>query len=412
MRSLFASLIVLCTAVPALAQPVEPAPEQGPKEQQPLPAVAPKAWTLEDIQALLDRGLAKFQYGPFEAVFHSRIQMWGGWAGFKGPEQNLLTEGDKLQDSGFRLRRVRFGIEGHIFQPLTYSVELDIFDEGKSGGPLYSAWIDYSPCHWFGATLGFQKFPFVRTEMNSSATLAHLDRAVGADAMSPEHSLGIALHTDPWKDHLRITLGLFNGQQRTASFFTGYQPVSVSQGNLLSDSLSYVARLDLEPLAKLGDGEPDLFKVPSFRLGLGGAFLYNNGPSSNTTGATGYIQMKAWGFHLLGEAIWDDTKPKSDSTLPPADNFAGQTKRFVAHTTVGYVLMRNLLGLAARVEYINDNTAIHDSGDQMIYAGTLTYYAIGHYLKVQAEYGFRQWLGGPGSAENHQYMLGSVQMYF
>ena len=329
----------------------------------------------------------------FNITPHTRIQAWLGWAA----DDSLLSQGDHMQESGFRLRRARFGVDGSLFKTITYSLELDVFDQEKSGGPLYQAYVDWTPTRWFGMTVGLHKFPFVKTEMNSSGDIAHLDRAIGVDAMAPGNTLGISLHSELWEKHLTLTLGVFNGLQRKASFFQGYNGIGISEGNKF-ERLSYVGRIDVEPLDPIGDGEVDLKSEKSFRLAFGGGGFYSNGKTSEIYGASGYLHMKAWGFHLLGEAIWDHARPQAKPTS--LDALTTEVSRVTAHGTVGYMILKELLGLSARVEYINDNMDLDNEGDQVVVAATLAYYAFGHNLKVQLEYQKRIELYGASIAND------------
>lgn len=387
-----AVVAVLLLATPSLAQ-VEP---------DPAPAREPADGTAK-LRSVLEQGAARFETGPFDLTLHGRLNAWGGWVG----DDALLSEGDRMQRPGFRMRRVRLGVDGHFAKPLTYRIELDVFDQEKTGGPLYEAWVDWTPLRWVGATVGFQKFPFVRTQMNSSARLSHLDRAVAASAMSPTNSLGVVLHSEPWEGHLTVSAGVFNGLERRPGFFQGYQPVGVSEGNRF-ERLAYVARVDVAPLEPVGPGEPDLDRLPRFRLGFGGSFLFNDGDSIRTLGASGYAVMKCHGFHLMGEAIWDRSKPREDPTT--TNTIGSEVSRLAAHGSLGYVILRDLLGVSARVEYLDGNMDLDDESDQLVVAGTVSYYAIGHFLKVQAEYQHRRELHGLQVANDA--VLAGVQAYF
>lgn len=370
---------------------VAPAADAG-KPRCPMCSPAKKKWRA-GLMDLLEGGPARIGNDMFNLSFHTRIQAWGGWVG----KDALLSQGDRLQESGFRLRRARFGVDGQLFKTVSYKLELDVFDQEKTGGPLYEAYIDWTPSHWFGFAIGMQKFPFVRTEMNSSSNVAHLDRAIGVNAMAPGSSMGVTVHTEPWKDHLTITLGVFNGLQRRASFFQGYEGVGISLGNKF-ERMSYVGRVDLEPLGRIGAGEVDLKAEKSFRLALGGGGFYSNGKTTEMYGASGYVQMKAWGFHFLGEAIWDHARPQAKPTT--TNTVASEVDRVVAHATVGHMILREMLGISARVEYINDNMDIDDDGDQIVIAATLAHYAFGHHLKTLVEYQKRLELHGASQAND------------
>ncbi len=350
------------------------------------PASADEAWRA-DFLATLHKGPARIEAaGVFDLSIHARIQAWGGWVG----EDALLSQGDPMQQYGFRLRRTRFGVDGHLFKTVTYQVEMDVFDSEKQGGPLYSAWVDWTPSHWFGMTAGLQKFPFVKSGMDSSAGTALLDRAVGVVAMNPEETLGLTVHSQLWKDHLTLTLGVFNGMERKSSFFEGYEGVGVTLGNRF-ERLAYAGRIDIEPLAPLGYGEPDLDGGP-VRLGLGGGCFYADGKTDKTYGASGYLHLKAYGFHLLGEASWDHAAPqKRPTSLATTPVEVG---RLTAQGSLGYVVKMLNTGLAVRAEYINDNLKLATEGDQVVVAVALTHYVFEHFLKATFEYQTRIELHG------------------
>jgi hypothetical protein len=349
------------------------------------PASADEAWR-KDFLATLHKGPARIETGVFDLSIHARINVWGGWAG----EDALLSEGDKMQESGFRLRRTRFGVDGHLFKTVSYEVEMDVFDSEKQGGPLYAAWVDWTPSHWFGLKLGLQKFVFVKTEMNSSFGTASLDRAIGVKAMAPAETLGLTIHSELWKDHLTLTLGLFNGIQRKSSFFEGYEGTGVTLGNRF-ERLAYVGRIDLEPLAPLGSGEPDL-EGGMVRLGLGGGGFYADGKTDKTYGASGYLHLKAYGFHFLGEATWDHAEPQKRPTT--TSTTPTEVGRLTAQGSIGYVIKMLSTGIAVRTEYINDNLDLTTEGDQVVVAVSLNHYVFEHFLKATFEYQTRIELHG------------------
>lgn len=386
----FSGILAMLCCVPVLARAEETAEAIGPR------TFADKALPV------LQRGAARFEAGPFEASLHGRLNVWTGWVG----SDALLSEGDPMQEYGFRMRRVRFGVDGSLFKTVTFGIEMDLFDSEKQGGPLYEAWVDWTPTHWFGFQVGFQKFPFAKTEMNSSAGTAHLDRALGVKAMAPSNTLGLVIHSDLWKDHLRLTLGVFNGLQRNASFWEGYEGVGVSLGSRFQ-RLAYVGRLDIEPLARLGSGEPDLQGGP-VRLGLGGGGFYSDGKTDEIFGASGYLHLKAYGFHFLGEAIWDRARPQKQPTT--VTTTPAEVDRVTAQGTIGYFIRPITTGLAVRTEYIDNHMDQKDEGDQVVVAATLTHYLVQHYLKASFEYQTRIELHGR-KLKNDSAILG-IQLAF
>ena len=74
------------------------------------------------------------------------------------------------------------------------------------------------------------------------------------------------------------------------------------------------------------------------------------------------------------------------------------------------MILREMLGLSVRVEYINDNLDIDDEGDQIVIAATLAHYAFGHHLKTQIEYQKRLELHGASMANDA--VIAGVQLAF
>jgi hypothetical protein len=414
-----AAVCFACLAVPA---PASADDAGGPPSGAGTPAddASTPEQAVESPLAALKDGLAKVEKGPFSAALHARIQGWGGWVG----DEANLENGDRMQEPGFRLRRARIGVDGSFFDDFKFELELDVFDQERAGGPLYSAWLDWTPIHYIGATLGVQKFPVLRSMMFSSAFLPQLDRALGTFAMSPENAMGLVLHSSPWKDHTNIMLGLFNGLRRTDNFYDGYEGVGSSLGNRF-DGLSAVARFDVEPLAPIGRGMADPCKCPKVRLGFGaGGFLNGTGAlSANgtsflpfldggtiaTRGASGYLHLKTYGFHFFGEYAHEWVDARKQPTLPTEQNF--DIERGALNTSLGYVILKERLGVAFRTELVDDNVGDSDLGAELLLGGTVTWYVAGDFLKAQLEYMHRMELGNEASLAN-DHVLGGMQLMF
>lgn len=361
----------------------------------------------KEVQAVtveeLHDGLVQFEKGDFNAALHMRIQGWGGWVA----DDASLENGDRMQETGFMLRRARFGVSGDFMTNVSYNLEMDLFDQERAGGPLYAAWMAYNPSHLIGAKLGVQPFPFLKGQIMSSGMLPHLDRSVGSNAMSPENTMGITLRTEPWEKHLALTAGVFNGLRAAPTFFGGYEGVGVSLGNRFEE-LSYAGRIDFQPLAPIGCGIGDVSQGQEFRLALGGAAFYNDGSTIMTYGYSAYLQMKFMGFHLFAEFAQDHAEPQDEPTTTATA--VAETERRVITGSLGYVFLKDMLGLAVRAELLDDNLDQDTQGDEMQISGTLTWYLRGDYLKAQLEYTHREELHGI-SLENDTAM-GGVQLLF
>jgi hypothetical protein len=351
----------------------------------------------------MNGGIVSFETGSFKASLHARIQGWGGWVG----DDANLDKGDPMQEAGFRLRRARLGIDGHVFDSVTYALELNVFDDERGGGPLYEAWIDWTPTHYAGVRMGVTKFPFMRSEMMSSRFLPHLDRPIGTDAMSPPNAMGLVLHSSPWKDKLTVEVGLFNGLHRNEHFWKGYDGVGASLGNRWED-LAFVGRLDLAPLGPLSKGLADPGHTQGVRFAVGGSGFYNMGNTIETWGASGYAHLKVKGVHLFAEFAQDHAEPQDKPTT--TGTMSIEATRRVFNASLGYVFLKNMLGLSARAEWIDADIDQDNGDDQWLVGGTLTWYALGDYLKFQVEYMHRAELHGK-SVDNDWAIFGT-QLHF
>jgi len=384
------------------------------------------------VQLLRD-GIFAYEAHEFSVAVHARLQGWTGWVG----DDALLTNGDRMQESGFRLRRARFKLDGTFFKDFEYELELDVYDQERAGGPLYAAWMGYEPCHWFGLRFGVDKFLLMKSDIMSSARMPHLDRPLGTLAMSAGNTMGLVLYTSPWEDHLTVSLGLFNGLRRKQNFFEGYEGVGISLGNQY-EGLSMAARFDLEPLSPVGAGMADPAKTLDFRFGLGAGVFANGGlwfgdydsrvgffdgflggGSVGSEGFSGYVHLKFAGAHVFFEHASEWTDPRTKPTSSATAAFGR-----LAHVDVlsaGYVLFRNLLGVALRVEFIDDNAHWlsddsdadidkEDEGDLMLITATLNYYIVGEFLKAQVEYTHRD--ERHGTDGDNDYVIGGLQLFF
>jgi len=281
---------------------------------------------------------------------------------------------------------------------------MNLFDDERGGGPLHEAWVDWTPTRFLGARMGVAKFPFMKSELMSSRFLPHLDRPLGTFAMSPPNATGLVLHSAPWNEKLTVEVGLFNGLRRNEHFWKGYDGVGASLGNRFED-LAVAGRVDLAPLGALSRGVADPGHTAGFRFALGGAGFYNMGKTIETWGASGYAHLKTHGVHLFAEYTQDHAAPTDKPTTP--GTMSTEADRRVMNASLGYVFIKNMLGLAVRGEWIDADVDLDNEEDQWILGGTLTWYAVGDYLKVQAEYMHRVELHGVDVA-NDWAMLGTL----
>jgi hypothetical protein len=61
---------------------------------------------------------------------------------------------------------------------------------------------------------------------------------------------------------------------------------------------------------------------------------------------------------------------------------------------IGYVLLKERLGVTTRFEWIDPNTAVKDESDSWIFTGGFSYHVLQDFLKAQIDYTHREELHG------------------
>ncbi|MBM4319999.1 MAG: hypothetical protein FJ125_08550, partial [Deltaproteobacteria bacterium] len=400
---------------PALAPApaVAPAPPPAPPVAEPATAVAPPpvAGSVIEVQPVKrypDHLPGMLSFNPakgMELAIRAKLESFGGWVGADA----LPEEGDLMQEPGFRLRRARLGLDGSLIRPITFGLEMDLYDEERAGGPLYEAWVDATlRSGFFGGTLGVQKLPYSQGEGLSSVYLTHLERPLAVLAMSPAQVMGLTLHGQPWPGHVFLSAGLYNGIQRKPLFYQGYRGVGMTEGNRF-ERLLYAGKLDLVIFGPMGAEIADLYVEPKLRLAVGEGFFVNDGRSIFGLGSSSYLHLKGWGFHLLAELLYEKSEPQAEPTSPE-NVLAGVFERTTGYVDLGYMLLPQRLGVALRIEWLDSDSDRQDQGDEMILTGTLTYYVVRELCKVMLEATHREELHG--EAIDNDAVLAGVQLAF
>jgi hypothetical protein len=193
-----------------------------------------------------------------------------------------------------------------------------------------------------------------------------------------------------WKGALSYTLGAYNGLERSDRFFEGFRQNAALSGNRF-DGLTYAGRLESEPLGSLGDTVQDLERGP-FRIGMGASFFFSNGGTRDVLGAGGDVLIHSHGFHLLGEFISNHSSPHAVPTQPTAQISTVQSLAAIGE--IGYVLVKNRLGINTRFEWLDPNTSVKDEADSWLVSGGLSYHVLHDFLKAQLDFTHRQEIHG------------------
>jgi len=295
-----------------------------------------------------------------------------------------LADGDAAEEMGFRLRRARMGLEATIDKAFVVGVEIDLLE--SHGSALHEAYVGWEN-KWVVVHTGLVKVPMSRSARISSETLQLTDRALGVKGIAPFQQAGFLVGGKFWGEKIRLTTGVFNGLHHSETFAGGWARMDPTVGNRFG-GFSVATRVDIEPLGALGSGVADLKKSRDFRLGVGGGVLINRGESVQGLGYGADIQMKWHGISLLAEFLTDTIEPLEEPTDPNA--IKNTTSRRAINGQLGYTILKQLLDVAVRVEFVDENTAIDDEGDALIISTAATVHLVNEHLKIQAGYTHRR----------------------
>ena len=297
------------------------------------------------------------------------------------------VNGDPADAAGFRLARGRFGLRATAWGDTEVALGVQA---GASGLNLLDAWVAWRRHPLATLVAGTRITPFSRFAQLDAhrGTLAELPLAT--QAMAPFRQTGLSLEGDLGGGLIHYAVGVWNGLAREPNFAEGYVQDAALAGNRFT-RLSYIGRVELAPLGPLGVGLVD-FDRGALRVGLGAAALHDPGKTVGTTAWEVDFVLKYRGLHVAAEFVLDDATPTADPTTAGALPASLTRQAFVGE--VGHLLVAETLGVTARVEWLDDNTALADAGDSLVLTGGLQLYLRRNHLKAQLEYTHRRELHG------------------
>ncbi len=321
-------------------------------------------------------GQAVVERGEMQIRLHTRIELR---AGLLAGEDNQLDRGDLVERPGFAIPRARFGLQGHFAKHVPFTIVTDLV-----GSPLTDAWIGYDRFHFLKMWFGARTVPFSRSAILSSADAALSERSRSSNAMAPFRQVGLTVGGDYGLLGLSWRLGVYNGFDRGATFYLGAVNSSGLHGNKFH-GLSTVARLQVEPMGKIGPSVHDL-SGGKLRLAVGGGAYMNDGGGITGAGYSADLHLKVAGVHLLAEWIRDNASPKDRPTT--ASTIPETLTREAISAELGYVW--NKMTFAARVELVNPNTTVKNSDDEMWVSAAVGRTLVGNLLRVWLQYDHRR----------------------
>jgi hypothetical protein len=303
---------------------------------------------------------------------------------------SFLEAGDPADRPGFRLRRARFGLEGRLFHRVPWEITAEVNTDQNGNIAIHDAWFGYDQFKFLQIFVGTHDVPFSRYAVTDAGSQSLIERPFAVRAMAPFHQLGAHVEGHFFGGALNYYAGVYNALQRYDQFWQGYQENAAVLGNRF-DGLSYAGRLTSEPLGSIGSTIEDLHHGP-FRIAAGASTFYSDGGSRGVLGLGGDLLIHFRGLHIVAEFLANRSTPKTEPTVP-----TDQTATVTSYGVVGeagYMILKERLGLSARFEYIDANTAVKDQNDQWIFTGGLSYHVLHDFLKAGIDYTHRGELHG------------------
>lgn len=300
---------------------------------------------------------------------------------------HLLSDGDVMERTGFRLRRARLGIGGMAYGVIEWDVSLDATEDGINLNDAWVAWRHFSVLQ---VKVGTMKAPFSLFATSGSGEQALADRPLATRAMAPFRQLGFLIEGDVGNGILHYGVGVFNAFERNTNFHEGFVENAGIKGNR-KGTVATAARVSLEPLGSMSRGIPDLAQGPVL-LKVGGSFYYSDDDTVTSLGFGGDLLFKAQGLHLAAEFLLRRSEPATKPT--GTQTTSADIEQMSVVGEIGYVFLKNMLGLTVRCEWLDPNTDIKDNTDELIITSGLQYYWHKHHFKVALEYTHREELEG------------------
>lgn len=287
--------------------------------------------------------------------------------------------GDPEDDPGFKLNRVRLGLEG-ADSALRYGVTLGVASPydgvdaamgSSTSVQLVDAYGGWAATEDLWLVGGQQKVPVSREQLISSGDLAFTQRAVSSHWVSPGRDLGVV--ADYSKSIARLRIGAFNG----GGDFTG----DTDSGKL------YSARAEVV----LGDADTyqTFGAVDDYTIGVGVDGYANSTRAVTQMGGGADLAFRMRGLALLAEVRFVQVAPQDSLSVVPG--VLTETQRQGAMVQVGYTV--GAFEPALRYAILDDDVDSDDTGDVAEMIGGVTYHCSDDRLRTGLGYVMRSETG-------------------
>lgn len=371
-RRIFVSLISLCAVtLPAMV-------EAGSLEQ----LLADKGVVTRGEAACAATGAApKVYYKNGVKVEVPDAQAVFGLNAFIQTRYDFTDYGDAANTSSFRVNRARLVSSGSILnQEFEYYLQGEFAGHGAS---LKDAYLKWNVDKEFSVRAGQYKTPISRQFVNSDYAIQFADRSLASDYFDLDRNQGVE-GTYAITPDLKLSAALFNGLS------TGEGVNKEGLDTQHTGALFFRANL-LGKMDAMKEGDVEHTELTA--VNIGGAYAYSD--YQITSGGLPALQhkgqalsldanVKSQGMSVHTEFYWNNDDPDDAQSSSPIGGYI----------QAGYFLTPKHAEIAARYSIVScdDGKAAGDCAgiDQMQEATAgLNYYFMGHSLKAQLNYVYR-----------------------
>lgn len=330
---------------------------------------------LEALPRDVDANILLFKDHGMSLHFGGLLQIQGA---FYAGDEVAREFGDPVDTEGFRIRRARLSFSGRLNREFSYFISLDLKDavgannNGDAGNELLDARILWDRFDWLHISAGVDRVAFSAFTLESSARLSLIERPLSSDILAPGRRVGLSVLGKI--DRFTYALGIYNGSDGVT---TGNQFAGVALSSRLTASL-----FDFR----------QSFVPERFQATVGGALMYDNQAAVDITRFAGSLELSFLKTRLLSEYIYEKSTPDEQ---PMATPDAGEVSRWSLASELSVFVWRDMIQLAARYEYFDDNEDLPTFGKQQLIGGGVNIYFKEHAMKLQINYLRRDELEGP-----------------
>lgn len=300
-----------------------------------------------------DHTLIEEDVQPTVVIYHSdNVQMrLGGLvqvhvAPYVGSGSQVGND-DLATNEGLRLRRARLGIEGSFGGNMSLLLVVNPLESDPEVGTLSSARLTFRPLENLRVNVGTDSVPFTRAELESSKSLASIERPLVARTIVPTNRLGVTVE-GMVTDRLAYVVGVLNGTP-------GYE-----QGNRFGGFM-YAARLQINAI-----GHPSAKRPEDLGLAVSLGGLFEDGSAVRREGASADIYLTVARASAKVEMVCDRSRPQ-DAPMP-APSLADTVERCGGYVELGYTFPKAELQPIVRAEYFDDDRNVDDAGDSLLFS--------------------------------------------